>query len=166
MSADISKTRSSPTAALFPGWIARLIIAVTLSFVVVIRLLGRTQDPPRPLNDPAMCNLLTLIFTFVAALTAWIWFCFWSGYSLRARRVVFFGTFAVIAAAFGLFRFIEFSGSMVPRFAPRWQAAAPDRQLGQLDLTPAAAIDIATTSPDDFPQFLGPQRTCWLPGPE
>src|SRR6266850_1266197 len=161
------QAHSDTSPALLPGWIAQLIIAVTLSFVIAVRLLGRMNDPPRPLNDPALCNLLTLIFTFVAALTAWIWFCFRSGYSLVARRAVFWGTFVTIGSALAAFRFIEFSGSMVPRFAPRWQAASPDQQLGKLELTPAdAPIDLATTTPDDFPQFLGPERSGWLPGPE
>jgi len=30
----------------------------------------------------------------------------------------------------------------------------------------AAVVDLATTTPNDFPQFLGPQRSCWIPGPD
>src|SRR3954469_17527675 len=100
------------------GWIARLVIAVTLSFVVAIRLLGQMADPPKPLNDPALRNLLTLIFSFIALLTAWSWISFRSRFSPLVRRLVFLGAFAAIGAGFATFRFVEFSGSMVPHFAP------------------------------------------------
>jgi outer membrane protein assembly factor BamB len=152
------------SAAFFPGWIARLIIAVTLSFVVVIRLLGRAEDQPFPLNDPAIRNLLTLVFTFAAGLTAWIWFCFRSSYSRAAQRTVMIGTVVVLVGLAAMFRFREVSGSMVPTFVPRWSGSAGN--LGKLETSPAEPIDMATTTPDDFPQFLGPQRSGWLAGPE
>jgi outer membrane protein assembly factor BamB len=162
-----SKTQTDAPDAYFPGWIARLIIAVTLSFVVLIRVLGRTADPPFPLNDPAVCNLLTLVFSFVAALTAWIWFCFRSGYSLSARRTVFVGTFVAIGGMLAVFRYREVSGSMVPTFTPRWTTPAPDQELGKLETNPTATpIDLLTTTPDDFPQFLGPERSGWIAEPQ
>src|SRR5437879_5257741 len=131
-----------------PGWVARLVIGATLSFVIAIRWLGQMADPPKPLNDPAMRNLLTLIFSFIALLTAWIWICYRSGFPLLTRRLVFFGSFAAIGVGFGAFRFVEFSGSMVPRFAPRWSAAKPEQNLGKLESNSASApIDLASTSP-------------------
>jgi outer membrane protein assembly factor BamB len=162
-------TKPSPVAApsFFPGWITRLIIAVMLILIVVVRWVGQMQDPPVPLNDPAIRNLLTLVFSFLAGLTAWIWFCFLSSYSLAARRAAFVGTFVALGLLFAGLRFREFSGSMVPTFVPRWSEAAPDLELGHPQITAAATpIDLATTTPDDFPQFLGPERSGWIPGPE
>src|SRR5262245_17048048 len=115
------------------GWVARLIIVVTLLFVVAIRLMGQMTDPPKPLNDPALRNLLTLIFSFIALLTAWIWVSFRSRFPLLVRRLSFVGAFAAIGAGLAMFRFVEFSGSMVPRFAPRWSAARPEQNLGQVE---------------------------------
>jgi outer membrane protein assembly factor BamB len=109
---------------------------------------------------------LTLVFSFVAALTAWIWFCFRSGFSLAARRTVFVGTFAAIGLSIAAFRIREFSGSMVPRFAPRWTSLSSAEKLDKLPASPAARfIDLATKTPHDFPQFLGPERSCWISGP-
>src|SRR5204863_6233439 len=101
-----------------------------------------------------------------AALTAWIWFCFFSGYSFRARRWTFFGTFAVLAVLFALFRVVEVTGSMVPTFAWRWTWRAPDHALGKLELSPTVPIDLARTTPDDFSQFLGPERGGCVAGRE
>src|SRR5436309_8271876 len=111
MSAAVNDT--SPAVKIRPhrGWIERLIIVVMLSFIFAIRLTGQMADPPKPLNDPAMRNLLTLIFSFFALLTAWIWFSFRSHFPLLVRRLVFVGPFAAIAIGIGTFRFVEFSGS-------------------------------------------------------
>lgn len=159
-----SATHEHPAdARLFPGWIARLIIGVTLCVVVTVRLLGRTNDPP---FDPAIINLLTLIFGFVSAATAWVWFVFFSGYSLKARRGAFWGTVALLLVGLAMFRVVEVTGSMVPSFAFRWGWLSPDHRLGRLALIPPQPIDVVTTTADDFPQFLGPERSCWIPGPE
>lgn len=49
-------------------------------------------------------------------------------------------------------------------------AGAPESTAGQAaGAGPAeatTAVDLTTTTPDDFPQFLGPQRSCWIPGPK
>src|SRR5947209_14068777 len=139
---DTSATANSPSHR---GWIERLIIAVMLSFVFAIRLVGQMTDPPKPLNDPAMRNLLTLIFSFFALLTAWIWISFRSHYPLLVRRLVFIGPFAAIAIGIGTFRFVEFSGSMVPHFAPRWDAGRPEKRLGKVESKiDSAPIDLAS----------------------
>ena len=168
LSAEISPARPAIARPLFPGWIARLVIAVTLSFAVLVRILGRAEDPPSPLNDPAIVNILTLIFSFVAVLTAWIWLCFRSGFSLLVRRLVFIGAFVLLAAFVFLFRFRDVSGNLVPSFELRWGSTAPDEKLKPLD-SPAVGkptADLARQTPDDFPQFLGPERSCWIAGPE
>ena len=89
MSAAAKDTPLSANSPSHRGWVARLIIVVTLLFVVAIRLLGQMTDPPKPLNDPALRNLLTLIFSFIALLTAWIWISFRSRYPLLVRRLSF-----------------------------------------------------------------------------
>src|SRR5947199_9466356 len=96
-----SETTTRPKAP--PGRLARIVIAAALLLMVSVRLLGRLADPPRPLNDPAVCNLISLILSFVALLTTWIWFCFRSRYSLAVRRAVMFGSPAVIAGSLVLF---------------------------------------------------------------
>jgi outer membrane protein assembly factor BamB len=137
----------------------------SLFVVIAIRLLSRLDDPPYPLNDVGFRNVLTLIFSFVAVFTAWIWLCFFSGFSRLVRVLVGLATFVVLGVAIATLRIAEVDGSMVPRFVPVW-SAVHDRALDRIDDKAAAAeIDLTTTTADDFPQFLGPQRNCWISEP-
>ena len=55
---------------------------------------------------------------------------------------------------------------MVPRFAPRFSKPA-DVVLGKVETkAKPSGIDLTTTTPDDFPQFLGPSRNNYLAGPK
>src|SRR5205807_4314259 len=38
-------------------------------------------------------------------------------------------------------------------------------RLGEWEASAAVPIDLTTTTAEDFPHFLGPERSCWLPGP-
>lgn len=150
----------------FDAWrIARLVMAVSLLMLVVVRLLGSTTDPPFPLNDPAFANLFTLIFAFIAVFTAWLWFSFYSGYSLGAKRTVMVAPVVIAAAALGTVwavgfnRLFELDGSMGLRLAPLTKE--PGRFEAALN---TSQIDMTTTTPQDFPQFLGPDRSCWISG--
>jgi outer membrane protein assembly factor BamB len=120
-------------------------------------------------NAPAMCNLFTLIFSFIAVLTAWIWISFRSGYPLLIRRAVFYAAVLPVllfAPYVGALRLVEVTGDMRPRFAPRWTAIR-DRELKGVETRPAdKQMDLTTTTPEDFPQFLGPSRSNWIPGPK
>jgi outer membrane protein assembly factor BamB len=151
-------------SGLVPGRIACAFIVAALIVVVVVRLMGLV-DVPWPLDDPAVRNILTLIFAFIAVATAWVWFVFVSGYSTRARRWTFIGTLAAVAIAVGTLRLVEVTGSMVPSFAVRWGWRPPDHTLGRWEGSVAVPIDLTTTTADDFPQFLGPERSCMAPGP-
>ena len=137
-----------------------------LGLVLLITVLRRSIDPPFPLNDPAICNILSVIFVFIAALTLGIWFCFLSGYGVIARRGVLFVAMVLITASVltigikGFTRVIHVTGSMAPRLI------LPGRDPGKLEIESAGPIDLAATTPDDFPQFLGLERSCWIPGPE
>jgi hypothetical protein len=78
----------APPPAYFPGWIARWIVGLMLGLVFLISTLRRLDDPPFPLHDPAVCNILSLIFSFIAVVTLGVWFCFQSGYAAIVRRGV------------------------------------------------------------------------------
>src|SRR2546421_3181803 len=151
-------------ARLVPGRFAWGFIGAALILVLVVRLMGLV-DMPWPLGDPAFRNILTLIFAFIAVATAWVWFVFFSSYSISARKWIFIGTLAAVAMAVGTLRLVEVTGSMVPTFAVRWGWKPPDHTLGKWEASAAVPIDLTTTTAEDFPQFLGPERSCWLPGP-
>ena len=151
---------------LYPGLIGRIVIALCLVAIVVVRTLPRFEGMPSPWNDMALANILTLVFSFIAAATLVIWFCFVSSYVSLVRWLALAGVLAAIGLFFVLFRFAGVSGEMIPTFAPRWQPVA-DAAIGKVEAKAGApATDLATTTPDDFPQFLGPNRSCWLVGPQ
>src|SRR5262245_49961211 len=89
-------SRPASPRQLYPGWAVRIIVALALVVIVLSRALPRLEYPPWPFGDPAVCNLLTLIFSFVTVLTLWIWIAFFSGYSLPLRRTVFYAALAPI----------------------------------------------------------------------
>jgi outer membrane protein assembly factor BamB len=154
-----------PGPRYFPGLIARIIIALCLAAIVVLRTLPQFDGMPSPFNDMALANILTLVFSFVAAVTLVCWFVFQSSLQPLVRWIGLAGVLAFVGLFFALFRFVGVSGDMIPTFAPRWTPVA-DSTIGQAESqsnNPSA--DLATTTPDDFPQFLGPERSNWLPGP-
>ncbi len=63
---------------------------------------------------------------------------------------------AVVIVLVAALRVEHVTGDLVPRFKFRWQAHAD--QLLQEPVVQAGAVDLAKTSPYDFPQFLGPDR--------
>src|SRR5262245_13110738 len=158
-----------PFRSLTPRLPGRIIIGIALTAIVVIRMLMRLEEPPRPFNDVALCNLVTGGLGFIILLTLWGWFSFRSTYPRLVRLLGFLSPIVpiiIFAPVVGLLRVEEVNGDMIPRFAFRW-TARPDQVLAQVETSPAApAIDLKTTTPDDFPQFLGPQRSEWLPGPK
>ena len=82
------------------------------------------------------------------------------------RWIALAGVLTMVGLFFVLFRFVGVNGEMVPTFVPRWQPV-PDMAMGKVESQPdRPAADLATTTPDDFPQFLGPDRNAYLPGPE
>jgi outer membrane protein assembly factor BamB len=151
---------------LFPGVIARIIIALCLLAIVVVRALPSFEGMPSPWNDMALANILTLVFSFIAAATLVAWFCFQSSYPPLVRRIVLAGVLAMIGLFFAVFRLAGVNGEMVPTFVPRWQPVA-DATIGKVETKADAPLaDLAKTTANDFPQFLGPNRNNWLPGPD
>src|SRR6478609_4281794 len=164
MSSDSVQQRPSIDARLMPGKVAWSFVGTALVLVIVVRLMG-LFDVPWPLNDPAVQNILTPIFAFIAVATTWVWFVFFSGYSVGARRWTFIGTLVAVAIAIANLRLVKVTGSMVPSFAVRWVWRPPDHTLEQWEANPAGPVDLTTTTADDFPQFLGPEQSCWIAGP-
>lgn len=161
-----SPVRPAPRGGLFPGRLTRWIAGGSLLIVALSRVLPKFDAVPWPWNDPAVGNILMLVFSFIAVVTVLIWLCFFSGHTRLVKRVVLFGAGMTVGIAIGLFRFEEVDGSMLPRFSPRW-LPIHDRRLGKLE--PASSnlrADLTTTTTHDFPQFLGPNRDGYLPGPE
>ncbi len=166
IASKVSEPPVESPARLFPGLIARILIALCLLAIVVVRALPSFEGMPSPWNDMALANILTLVFSFIAAATLVAWFCFQSSFPPLVRWIGLAAVLVQIALFFIVFRFAGVNGDMVPTFVPRWQPVA-DATIGKVETkADAPSADLATTTPDDFPQFLGPNRNNWLPGPE
>ena len=91
-----------------------------------------------------------------------MWFLFLSGYRRLSRLLVAVGCAVTVGLLIFLFPIVRLNGELLPTFAYRY-ALKPDQML---DIPPANTIhaekthiDVHTTTPADFPGFLGPQRS-------
>ena len=93
-----------------------------------------------------------------------LWFVFLGPVRRKVRVVVGLAGLLSIAAAFLLFRIERVSGDIVPKFAFRF-SPRPDELLPNAAQAAesGAVADLKDTTPDDWPQFLGPNRLATLP---
>ena len=166
----MSTTLTASTDAVAPrssGWFARFMLVLSLNVAALAFLAGTFEDPPKPFNDPAVRNLTFFFSCCCAATSAWVWFCFRSTFPRRWRlgvaAVTSLTTVVLVGVAATLFAqgVLEFSGSLVPRWAPREHEAAL-----VVTMPPMEQNQLSHTTAEDFPQFLGPDRTGWISGPQ
>ena len=150
----------------FPGKVSSFIIVACLLTILVTRLFQEVIARRAPMFDDAFMNLSTLILGFIASLTFFLWFVLRSSYPGLVRLLTFLAVPASIAVFLYFFEIVAVTGNMLPSWAPRGAKRA-DATLGKVTTeAKATKIDLATTTPDDFPQFLGPNRNNYLPGPQ
>ncbi|MEM8996700.1 MAG: PQQ-binding-like beta-propeller repeat protein [Acidobacteriota bacterium] len=92
-----------------------------------------------------------LLVIMATGLLLFLWAMLFSRLGWKRKLGVLGTLIALVAAMAGLFRIESVSGDMVPILAFRW--SGPDSLEGGAG---AAAVE---TSPNDFPQFLGQNRT-------
>lgn len=108
-------------------------------------------------GDHGLDNVLTFLLTMICLIAATVWFLFRSDFDRRVRAVTGVALLAGLVLFFGLFRLESVAGDFIPRFAWRFSPAA-DRSLDAPVGTVTGTADVRTTTPWDFPQFLGPDR--------
>ena len=128
-----------------------LLIGLALGGIVAVQATATAGA-----TDHANANVATVVLGLVAVLTPACWFVFRSGYSRRMRYGFLIAGLVTVGLLSAALRIEQVSGELVPRFAFRWQARA-DWTL-EKPAEHAGHVDVATTTPQDFPQFLGPQR--------
>ncbi|MHC4178881.1 MAG: PQQ-binding-like beta-propeller repeat protein [Planctomycetota bacterium] len=133
-----------------------VVTALACAVIAVVR--GTDVMPSR-----ANANIATWIAAFVAIVTLLLWFAFFSRYTRRVRMCPLVGSLAVVGVFALLFRIDGTSGDLWPEFALRF-SPKPDELLGKPKLPDPTArqtplVDLVTTTGDDFPQFLGPDRS-------
>ncbi len=141
----------------FPGPWCRAIVALALIALLLFhnRVLGAGMDQ-------ANLNVTMFVLGLVAAIALVVWFLGFSAYPRELRAGAAGALVLVGAAAIASVRIEQVSGDLVPRLAFRWQPHA-DQRLAK-PIAGTAAVDLQTTTPDDFPQFLGPRRDARLTG--
>jgi len=151
--------------SLYPGWLAFGVAALLLLAIVALRTFDAQVSARFPVIDPAIINIITLIVAFFAFDSILLWFLLHPGFSRPLRWGVGVGLFVAIAAAFAAIRIDGVAGDLTPRFAWRWSPPI-DAQLTPLETKTASnvsTVDLTQTTPNDFPQFLGPGREPYLP---
>ncbi len=141
---------------LVPGPWGAAIMALCLVMIAIVRLIQ-----PHVNLSKADVNVASLVLGLIASITLLVWFLRRSGYSTALRRSVGWSLLAILLVLIAMLRIDHVSGDLIPRFAWRWQARA-DRTIAPATAT-GGLVDLATTTEDDFPQFLGPQRDAVLP---
>lgn len=105
-----------------------------------------------------------VVVTFLAL---FVWFIRFSGFALRVRKTIAWVVVALLAIAAVVIKLTTrvdgvISGVGFPRLAWRWSPRA-DSQLPPIT-TANQAVNLTNTSPQDFPEFLGPDRRNALRG--
>ena len=121
--------------------------------------------------DAAVRNIITLILCSAAIMTVLLWFLRESGYARNVKRALLVGMLGAVALGLAVLRIERVSGDLVPEFAFRWNPSR-DRLLPQHQPAPpplgsgdSVSPSHWTTTPGDFPQFLGPTGSCGIDAP-
>jgi outer membrane protein assembly factor BamB len=141
---------------LFPPPLIRWIVVVCLAAIVSLRC---SVD----WVGHATSNVASLCLSLLALMTVILWFVLRSGYAARLRYATGMTVAVLVLVLVAAVRVEHVSGELMPRFRFRWQPH-PDELLDRPTVHAAGAADLATTTPHDFPQFLGPERTAVVTG--
>ncbi len=128
-----------------PPWIR--IVALGCPLVIVVSWWWFAD------RDHAIAHAISFISIVLTMTSLLVWFVWVSDYQrcwrLWAAGLVVLGGLSTII----LFRLEGVNGELIPRLRLRWTAS------GALDQPTHQVVDLLTTTPTDFPQFLGPGRT-------
>lgn len=138
----------APSRSLFPGRGLWIVWALCAAGVVGGHWLFSGFDRAIP-------NIVALIMAFIASVSSLVWFSWHSAAPKQLRIAIPVVLAAVVLALVAMLRVEETSGTLVPAFRFRWQPRR-DESLPTVAVAPVAGIDLASTTVDDFPRFLGP----------
>ncbi len=128
-------------------------------FWVLVVLYAAAVTIARVINDDrSIVNLTMLIGGALCSLALLAWFLLRSAYPRLYRILVALAVLGTLCYLASQYRLVRFSGAMFPEFGRRLPAI--DTELAPL--RPHGSADLDSTTPQDFPQFLGPDRTAAL----
>lgn len=147
MQTDPGVQRSRKYRLGLPFW-AWIVLATGVTVGLLQTLVG----------DQGMANGFTWPVLFLGAFLCLAWFTLFSGCQRRTRWSIFGLCLIVAGAVACAVRIDSMSGNIFFTLAWRWSPPAIEREPPPPDPIDSARIDLFTTGPFDFPQFLGPKR--------
>jgi len=138
------------------------VVALLIAWAVMLHVL--------PDVDEAQQNVFSFMLAAAAVSIFYIWlvlFLVRSGWVRLAALVI---PTAAVTAFLVCFEITGVSGWLIPTFAWRWAPDADERlEVPQIVNAPddiGDQVDLMTETSADFPQFLGPDRSCAVEGVE
>lgn len=98
------------------------------------------------------------IIPILGCLLLWVWLVFASRASMRLRVGVSLAAVAVLALLGAVFRWEGVDGELWFQFSPRWNARPLTTASEIIVSDQTEPVDLSETTPQDYPQFLGPNR--------
>lgn len=163
MSQDPSNAPAPPQPASVKRriWFPYVVIALALLGLVALTAIESVEllEPVASRVAKALTPFLTRVIVIgLATIVLFLWFLFFAPVS-RSARVRVAVVAALLAVTFGItFKVEGFTGDIRPRLRLRWAAPPELPQAGDA----AAAVNLAETTPEDYPEFLGPGRRATL----
>jgi len=143
----------------------RLIVSLcSLAAAAAMVRAGLLESVVGGIVDGAVRNIITLILTFSALMSAVLWFVRESGHPSTWKRGLAFGLLGLVALGLATLRIERVSGDLVPEFRWAWQKSR-DTLLARPAATPPSLSATAPWQPaaHDFFRFLGPAGDASLP---
>lgn len=151
-----------------PLWPPRRLLVSICSLAAAVALVraGWLETVVGGVIDGAVRNIITLILSFAALMSAVLWFLRESGHPASRKRAFGWGLVGLVALGLATLRIERVSGDLVPQFRFVWQKS-PDALLARATVKTPAAGEVAAASwepgPHDFSRFLGPSGDGSLP---
>jgi len=152
---SLADVPNHPAAPCRRWWLAGLIVVMGAVLIAGVRF-------SEAFNTEAHRFLATVAALLLIALLLYLWLVFFAGLQWGTKlSIVGAGMFSLIGLV-ATIRIEGVSGDIVPRLAWRW-SLKPDERLDKpipvaVDQGADAMVDLAATTADDFPQFLGPNH--------
>ncbi len=138
---------------------------VPIAIIIVDALaLGGIQyaETSERLNDPANAFLMRFATVGIAVILLFLWYVLFSRVAGRIRLRVGVIGIVLLAFAFGTLRIEGVSGNIWPKFSFRWARRADQTLPKAAETAAGTQVNLLETTPDDFPQFMGPNRRATL----
>ena len=144
----------TPTIRWWPAVL--ILLAATLAVLAV-------HSTPNSLRSQVVIRVFQVVGVAAVAMVVWFW-CF-SRIALHIRWKTTAAALACLAVAAATLRVEGLSGDLTPVFSLRWaRRAGIGVTTSNVGRPPTVEDHTLRTTPDDWPQFLGPNRNATLAG--